>query len=461
MIRVFPPNATDFETGGVAINPQTCTVSEEANGMYDLDMTMLADDDYARHELIKPCAILAAPVPAHKAPMQHVIKTKGTVKIYQTRGRMDSHRVVVGFRYDRILDTGQIDNGEDPYVPIYGIEVTYSSVPMYLDDALKNFAFSLPHDDYLTLITELTDCIFCMDNLFGHVGYVKKSECEYRKEQQGDVVQVVSDDVGIGSVQPFRVTRVTRTAPSTISAHAEHVYFDALAAPLAKITASNMELSTLLNTISGRVKYNAGMTGYVTKAFAAGENAVAVAAEAAKQLNAQIVRDGYNAYFLPFDTTENTAALETGKNIVSLVVTEDVSELVTRYIPVINDADGTAVDSAHIGDYPIVYAKRVAATSQSAAQTDAENNYNNGVDLPIITLDVTCLTGTLDKLSIFDAVRVTDKRLKIDITSRVNRLDFDCASGHVTGVSIGDADKRVNVNIFGTVHGKWQKNAEG
>ena len=51
----------------------------------------------------------------------------------------------------------------------------------------------------------------------------------------------------------------------------------------------------------------------------------------------QLVRDGFDAYFLPPETTEQSVEIRTGYNCKKLTIRESTDELVTRWVPVIKD----------------------------------------------------------------------------------------------------------------------------
>lgn len=447
MIRILPGDARSFE-GGVCLQASSCAVTEEANGQYCLDMVMPTDDELKRHRLLSVGCLIVAPTPPHSTPFSHIITTQGLVKRYKAVGSAYQAQVVAG----KYRDTG----GTGEWIYTYKTETRYSSVPVYKTSALTEQIASVANGDLLTLIELETGCIFCACS-GGAVGYVKDTQCAYYDQTTGDVVTIVREGAAAKSEQPFRVVRVTKTAPGSISVYAEHLYFDAAARSLPKIEAVNMSLSDLCSALNGgEITFIPGMTGYITGTYDA-QNAVSIMQDACEQLSAQIVRDGANAYILPADTSENTAELTTGVNISALSEETDAGELVTRVIPVISGADGTAIDSPHIGDYPLVYEMRVTCATQADGQAQADQLFADGEDLPAVTVNVSCQTGSIDRLAVFDKAHVTDQRLEIDVTGQINRVDFDAITGHNQAISIGSAKKRMTVSVFGGVGGTWQK----
>ena len=66
-IMLYDPKETDFTKNGLVLHPSSCTVSEEAAGMFELDMQIPMDAD-GRWELVLEDCIIKAPVPPYKIP---------------------------------------------------------------------------------------------------------------------------------------------------------------------------------------------------------------------------------------------------------------------------------------------------------------------------------------------------------------------------------------------------------
>lgn len=449
MIRVYPSSVTDFASGGIALLPSSCIVTEEANGAYTLTLEMSRDEARRTHELLSVHNVICAPVSAKKSPMKHVLKTRGTVSIYIAKGVRTTKHVITNKYFDEV--TGELHLE-------YDTVTTYSTIPMYSDDVFTKLIASLSNGQELTLINTVTGGIFCMSKN-GTVGYVKSGSCYYSREADGDVVTVVSDGTFANTVQPFRIKKIEKNAPNSITVQAEHVYFDAMALDLPKASYTNVDPVTVMDAINenGRIEYTCGVTGYITADYD-GDNAVSIAADICERLDAQLVRDGFSACLLPAETddAENEIEIKAGKNIVSLSAAEDIEGLVTRVIPSINNTDGTAIDSPHINDYPMVYATRISAESQAAAETKAAEMWKNGDDVPALTVEVECVPGSIDKASIFDTAHVVDSDLGIDVTGRITSIIYDALNRHVTGVKIGKTIQRIKTSIFSGTTGSWQ-----
>ncbi len=452
MIRVFPPSATDFTSGGIALQPSECIVTEEANGAFDVTLTMPRDDTYNRHEYLVPENILFLTASSKNVPIRHTVRTEGTVRIYKAKGKATTKKS--GYWY--IDELGRHEQWVDRFI------TTYSSVPMYVSDTLTNEAGKVAHGKELTYISETDSAIFCA-SLGGLVGYIKKTECYFVREEQGDVITVVDDGTYANKMQPFRIVSAEKKSPGTYTARAEHLTFDCNYETLQALDLTNKPLSELCDALTtDRVKYITGVEKYITRSWKA-PTSVTVVSDIAEDNDLQLIRDGCNVYILPADTSNVTLELKTGEtgNITRLETKTDTSGLITRVIPVINDSDGNpadqeAIDSEHIDEHPFPYIERVTVETEEEGQAEAAKLYAAGSDLPKITVTVACLAGALDGVSVFDTAHVVDDLTGVDVTGRINTVKTDACTGHVTEIEIGSAKDRVTVSVFAAVSGTWQ-----
>ena len=339
---------------------------------------------------------------------------------------------------------------------------TYSSVSVYVSEALTDEARKVAHGRELTCISETDSAIFCATS-GGLVGYVRKTECYFVREEQGEVITIVDDGTYANRMQPFRIVSVEKKSPGTYTARAEHLTFDCNYETLKTLDLTNKPLSELCDALTTeRAKYIAGVEKYITKSWKT-PTSVNVISDIAEDNDLQLIRDGCNVYILPADTSNVTLELRTGEtgNITRLETETDTSELVTRVIPVINDSDKNPVDqdpidSEHIDEHPFPYIERVTVETVEEGQAEAARLYAAGSDLPQITLTVECLRGALDGASVFDTAHVVDALTGVDVTGRINTVKTDACSGHVTEIEVGSAKDRVSVSVFAKVSGTWQ-----
>ena len=469
-IRLFPSGATDFSGGGITLKPQSAEIVEEANGSYELQMEYLRDDKYGRHKYLRCGAIVYCDVPSKHIPLRHVITEQGFVTRYVAKGKQTSKVVtkrkdITDAEYRNLVDDYMREHeGVDENTAI--IEVgkqlstssktyEYSQVNSYKDIACTDKFKLVANGTAINMIEEYDDCIFGI-MADGNAAYFKLTEVTRIGTTMGDVWSIVDESSEARTQQPFRIISVAKTDGKRLSVTAQHIYFDAGAVMIAPIEA-NLPLATVCERLNanGHINFIAGDSSYISTEFDA-DNPVSIASRICEEYDYQLVRDGFNAYFLPSGTTDVGIKIQTGKDIVSLSVTEDHTELVTRWIAVIDDEEQDPVDSEHINDYPLVYVKRFDAESAADAQMQIEKDKHDGIDLPAISIDVSCKQGVLDGISLFDVANVVDELLDTDVTANCNSVTYDAITKHITSAEFGQAKRRLTANVFTAVGGNWQ-----
>ena len=168
-----------------------------------------------------------------------------------------------------------------------------------------------------------------------------------------------------------------------------------------------------------------------------------------------------------------------GKNMSGLTYTVDMSNVMTRIVPVAYNGrmiSGSTpwVDSSNINKYATVYIKEVKfedvkllsdlenaddaeendiiCKSQTELETALKNKckeeYQNGADLPAVTLEVDMVqlsrtneysdVQMLEQVSLGDTVRCRHKKLDITTEARVIEMEWDCIKNTVSSVKLGD-----------------------
>lgn len=175
-----------------------------------------------------------------------------------------------------------------------------------------------------------------------------------------------------------------------------------------------------------------------------------------------------------------------GKNLESINETVDMSNIVTRIVPVafngyILDGDEPWVDSPLINEYSRIYYQEVKfekiklatdATEEDdgdaemydtieelreALKVAAKEQFEAGIDKPSVTLEISMidLASTeeykdykiLETVSIGDTAHCVHNELNIDTEARVNEIVWDCIRQVVDSLVIGDP----NYNYFNSV----------
>lgn len=472
-LRIFAGDTTSFDTGGIVISPLKSSVTEEANGVYNLNLTVARDDLYGRHKWVKPMNIVYASVPSKNMPIKRVTTTTGMVDRWTVSGKYElvwsltisearfESEVIDYMRHTVPRPTEQeaID-----YVTKRFSKSSreYSPVPMYKTISCTDIATRIPHGSAVNALHVYDNCIFCVYS-DGSAGYVKKESAHHVGTIQGDVWEIVDTGAKTGTAQPFRIVSITSRNGVYVDAVAQHIYFDAQAKEIMFGEIVNETLSAICERMNenGQITYHAGADVYINGNYAA-SNAVQLAVQLCDEYDLQLVRDGWDAYFFPAENTERGYMLETGKNIVTYSATEDVSNLKTRFVPYVDEEEypDDAVDSQRINDYIKVYAGLIQGETVEDAQEKARKRFSDGADLPEVSIDISAARGAIDGASIFDSVRVIDKALEIDYTAKINRVEYDPINEAVVSLALGVAQGRLT-RVFTASNGTWQNIDKG
>lgn len=197
-----------------------------------------------------------------------------------------------------------------------------------------------------------------------------------------------------------------------------------------------------------------------------------------------IVRDNWFARIVYSAQYNRGYIIEYGNNLLGIDYSVDTTDAITQLLPVGQTSKGKpltvptgtyTVDGASVsvtnglvtapgGDsYPTphigvldkgseIKAAGTDSTSLNAAyvkliQAALDKFANDACDQPTVTLKVDFLMlgdtaeyaqyKALDKLFLYDLVRVRDPRLGIDVTTEVNRIEWDCILGRYNSIELG------------------------
>jgi phage minor structural protein len=200
--------------------------------------------------------------------------------------------------------------------------------------------------------------------------------------------------------------------------------------------------------------------------------------------NGEILRDNWGAVLLTSAGVDRGYSIEYAKNLKGVTFSSDYSDIVSRLHPVGQTSKGAAlyvvagsyttaygtittmdstVRSSHDGDYAIPHfavldkGSEIKAAGTTAAQLLAARTklveaamskfLNEQCDLPQITLKVDFLMlgdtvefaqyRDLQKLFLYDTVRVRHPGLGIDMTAKINRTVWDCSLDRYIDIELG------------------------
>lgn len=196
-----------------------------------------------------------------------------------------------------------------------------------------------------------------------------------------------------------------------------------------------------------------------------------------KRWGGEIRYSDYEIYINDRLGSDNGARVEFGFNLNSIQESIDMSNVVTKIIPVAYNGytlpQGETVDSPNLNKYPTSFIRVInyenIKLSSDAQEDDEENGvivcdtieelqnalrdaskkeFENGIDIPSITyqVDMVDLAKTqeysmfkdLVAVNLGDTVHVKHRRLGIETEARIIALEYDCISQKITNLTIGD-----------------------
>ena len=188
--------------------------------------------------------------------------------------------------------------------------------------------------------------------------------------------------------------------------------------------------------------------------------------------------DDYDIYINERLGADNGARVEFGFNLSSIQESIDMTNVVTKIIPVAYNGhtlpnQETVNSPNNLNKYPLYYIRQIQyddiKLAEDAMEDDEENGitvcdtltelyqalrtraakeFDNGIDLPSITyqVDMVDLEKTLEyaeykdlvKVNLGDTVHVRHRRLDIETEARIIALTYDCIKQKRTSLTIGD-----------------------
>ena len=468
MITIYSPNETDFSTLGLgALAPYECTVEEQAGGMYELTMTHPMDAEGKWLNIGVGC-IVKAPAPVRETPLVE----------------------------SEIVGEGEVAEPVTVTRKIYKVQ-TNTGANLHLRQGPSTSTAILSKYRPGTEVVVLSQAsgwgqvIVCSS---GATGYMSMQYLVYVRDEtetiEGDAPGPERVVYPVQSrMQLFRVYKVERDAAEReVRLEARHIFYDLLGnvvkneyAPEGEAADAVVEelFDRALNQhdFSVHCQTARSVTGEYTRRGLV-ECLLDPDDGVLPQTGARLVRDNFDVWILPDATRETGVTIRHGKNLLGATLTTDWDSLVTRIIPVGQDAEGKALllegttymDSPHIGDYPVICAQAVeydvkigqegidnAAQARAKLQELAEADFSdNGVDLPTVGLDVVFVAlgeteeyrqyADLEAVHLYDTVRVIAKSAGIDAAVRVTGYKWDALGRKYEAVTLGEiADLKTTV----------------
>ena len=449
MITIYSASAADFSTLGLgALAPSECTIEEQAGGLYEMTLTQPITDDL-KHTLIAQGRIVKAPAPVRETPLVEIGKS-GSVTRRICKVTTDGRRLNMRTQASQ---SARVIHAYRPgtEVAVTGESGSWSSV-IILDGGASGWMWT------------------------GNLTFVREESETISGDAPGSVIAPRQT-----REQLFRICEVeTDGERRAVTARARHISYDLKGAIVARAYApENVSAEAVCAAMMGYIDHETPfrLICTVTEPVTidcTGRNILDIIMDRDSgllaQTGARLIRDNYDLFILPDEARDRGVSLRYGKNLLSAVLRTDASGLISRIQPAGKAKDGETllinddpaqsfVDSARIGQYPAIYAKRVEydvvegknltrAEAREKLREKALSDFDAGCDLPSIRLDADFVRLDLAEdyralanayaLHLYDSVPVTDDAAGIVARARMTGYKYDALLGRYDGATLGE-----------------------
>lgn len=468
MITIYAPDAVDFSTlGEGALCPSECVIEEQALGQYSLTMTHPMDAG-GKWRMIAPGCILKAPAPVRETPLA----------VEDGEGTIPSEPETVTRRIYRV----QTNTGANLHL---------RQGPSTSTRILSKYR---PGTEVVVLSQSggWGQVIICSS---GAAGYMSMEYLVWVRDEAETIAGDAPSPQRVvypaqSRMQLFRITSVERDAAAReVRVTAQHIFYDLLGNIVgSEYAPENVAASTVVEQLFARAlnahafdvhcSAQTNVSGDYTRRGLV-ECLLDPDDGVAPQAEARLIRDNFDIWLLPDLPRETGVTIRHAKDLLGAAMTTDAGSVVTRIIPVGEDADGKPlllsgtvyVDSPRISDYPLIYARAIdydvkigqdgvanAAQARAKLKELAEADFANGLDLPSVSLDVDFAVlgeteeyrryADLQAVHLYDTVRVVAKEAGIDAAVRVTGYKWDALGRRYESVTLGELTE-VKTSVYG------------
>ena len=457
MICIYDALSGDYTGNGLGVlTVLSASVTEQAGGAYEAELVIPVTDDL-KWRLPQVGRVLRVPVPAITTPgleLAHV--TQSTVqKVYRVNTGPWSWLAIFSGpgQYSTRLD--RLHTGEEVIVtgePIGG--------GWYPAVSPRGVAGYIAADAYFTFVRDIS--------------------------QAGNAWTEVIPPKPVKD-QLFRIYAVEQNEDGTqVQVKARHISYDLL---YNVVTAYKTETETSAQAVAQglmaaredktiEIRCFCDMTDAIPATDWSQRNLISCLLDedvgVVRQARAMVVRDNYDLYITKAASTWRGVTIRHAKNLLGARLTVDDSGVYTRILPVGEDSEGSPVylperylDSTRLSAYPFPRVKllKVSGAKVGAKKDDgtvktiedvqtelreaAQAELDNGVDQPGADMSVSFvdLAGTdaypeyagLQRLHLYDLVRVVHTPRMIDTQAMVVGYTFNVLSRAYDSIELGDA----------------------
>lgn len=512
MINVYDIGNTAYTANGNAVlHPSSCVMTEDAGGSYEIVMEHPITSAGEWEHLVNG-AIVKVPVPVPTIQNAYVGQDVDVYKINSNNtalreGPSEPERITypawqdtsagysVGSKVTYQSHNYQAIRGEG------GTSVTHN--PPTSSD-WKRIADYTSGSPALTTLAADTEVYYIeasgsswakVSTKSGIVGYVKNSQITFvRHETVQPVPERVVED------QLFRIYNVNiNTDAQIVSVNARHVSYDLSGVILGECNLSLQEPSwviarirdAMLISYQGEIATN--MTGTENGTYTGDlsyKNGTQAILDPDKGVipyfRGKLIRDNWDLFLMKNDLVDRGIRLTYGTNLRGVNWKRASDQMINRVMPVAKAEDGSDlflpeqwIDSPDIANWPVIIMERLKVDGQvgkddgtgtdtdwteetllEEMRTKASERFSvDHVDAQVVELTVnfTLLGETaefsqyrgLEKVYMYDLIRVTDPRVGLNLQLQVSHVEWDCILERYNSIKVGNVFDYGGRTVFG------------
>lgn len=164
----------------------------------------------------------------------------------------------------------------------------------------------------------------------------------------------------------------------------------------------------------------------------------------------EILRDHFNVSILAAMGQDRDVAIRYGKNLIGLEVTEDASDVKTRFLCYGPFDSFVSLDSPYIGNYvyPKIHTIEDGRKTIEALKAEAQKMLDGGADLPLVNIKVDFVElsktveykdyAPLEQVFLGDTVTVINQKMNFSKKAKVISYEWNCLMDRYDEVELGD-----------------------
>lgn len=511
MIELFPANQTDFSKLGIALHPSVCTVYQEAGGRYDVNITIPYNDN-GEHLLPQQDMILRIPVPPHTigpinlGTVSYYTTTASTPMYsklgYSERVKYDTWQWSTNYtagtyvtynqqNYKCLTSHNSSTDGMIPGREHHTGANVWETASNYRTVSPRS-AGTLASGTTLQKLADVNKDYALFATTSGANGYVLLSKVQ----ATGSTTTRTIAQRNI-TVQLFRIDQVTLSlANRTVQIHAMHISYDMERKPVSSCVLCEATPQTALAFLQGAMLADDDRllatdiddtTITVDWSWLNSLNAIMAPNDGLVALtHGKLIRDDNDIFVLSNEDADPIYAIRYGANMRGVNWKRDTGKIYTRVYPKGKDAKGNDLFLpegyiATSGPEPVIRTQILQVDAQVGQQVEkpdgtvvkltesdvitllrgaaTERFTKDLCDQPVVTLEVEFLFlgdtaeyaqyKGLEKLHLYDFVRVTDTPDGLDQVAQVTGYRWDALRLRYERVTVGNPHDYTAAGVSG------------